>query len=72
MPQTPPLLVWIKNKRVQSAMAGLGYFVYCTSMGGVQGIDVTPLYLRIADVSCTRGVRESTGLSYGGPCGGVP
>jgi len=29
-------------------------------------------YLRVADVSCTRGVRESTGLSYGGPCGGVP
>jgi len=30
------------------------------------------IYLRVADVSCTRGVRESTGLSYGGPCGGVP
>ena len=29
------------------------------------------IYLRVADVSCTRGVRESTGLSYGGPCGGV-
>ena len=30
------------------------------------------IYLRVADVSCTRGIRESTGLSYGGPCGGVP
>ena len=30
------------------------------------------IYLRVADVSCTRGVRKSTGLSYGGPCGGVP
>ena len=29
------------------------------------------IYLRVADISCTRGVRESTGLSYGGPCGGV-
>ena len=29
------------------------------------------IYLRVADVSCTRGVRESTGLSYRGPCGGV-
>ena len=30
------------------------------------------IYLRVADVSYTRGVRESTGLSYRGPCGGVP
>ena len=29
------------------------------------------IYLRVADVSCTRGVRESMGLSYGGPYGGV-
>ena len=29
------------------------------------------IYLRVADVSCTRGIRESTGLSYRGPCGGV-
>ena len=29
------------------------------------------IYLRVANVSCTRGVRESTGLSYRGPCGGV-
>ena len=30
------------------------------------------IYLRVADVSCTRGVCKSTGLSYGSPCGGVP
>ena len=30
------------------------------------------IYLHIADVSCTRGVRENTGLSYRGPYGGVP
>ena len=30
------------------------------------------IYLRVADVSCTRGVRESTGLFYGGPYSGVP
>ena len=24
------------------------------------------IYLRVADISCTRGVRESTGLSYRG------
>jgi len=29
------------------------------------------IYLHIADVSCTQGVCESMGLSYGGPCGGV-
>ena len=28
------------------------------------------IYLRVADVSCTQGVRESTGLSYGGPAVG--
>ena len=30
------------------------------------------IYLRVADISCTRGVRESMGLSYRRPCGGVP
>ena len=30
------------------------------------------IYLRVADVSCMQSVHESTGLSYGGPCGGVP
>ena len=29
------------------------------------------IYLRVADISCTRGVRKSTGLSYGGPYGKV-
>ena len=30
------------------------------------------IYLRVANVSYTQGVRESTGLSYRGPYGGVP
>jgi len=30
------------------------------------------IYPRVADISCTRGVRESTGFSYGGPYGWVP
>jgi len=30
------------------------------------------IYLRVADVSYTRGIRGSMGLSYGGLCGGVP
>ena len=30
------------------------------------------IYLRVADVSCTQGVRESTGLSYRGPYSRVP
>jgi len=30
------------------------------------------IYLRVADISCTRGICESTGLSYRGPCGRVP
>jgi len=30
------------------------------------------IYLRVADVSYTRGICESTGLSYGGPYSRVP
>ena len=30
------------------------------------------IYLRVANVSCTRDICESTGLSYRGPYGGVP
>ena len=30
------------------------------------------IYLRVADVSCTQDVRESTGLSYRGPYSRVP
>jgi len=29
------------------------------------------IYLRVADISYTRGIRKSMGLSYRGPCGGV-
>ena len=30
------------------------------------------IYLYVADISCAQGVYKSTGLSYRGPCGGVP
>ena len=30
------------------------------------------IYLRVADVSCTQGICESTGLSYRGPYSRVP
>ena len=30
------------------------------------------IYLRVANISCTRGVRKSTGLSYRGPYSRVP
>jgi hypothetical protein len=30
------------------------------------------IYPRVADISYTRGVYKSTGLSYRGPWGGVP
>jgi len=30
------------------------------------------IYPCVADISCTRGIYESTGFSYGGPCGWVP
>ena len=30
------------------------------------------IYLRVANISCTQGIYKSTGLSYRGPCGGVP
>ena len=30
------------------------------------------IYLHVADINCMRGVRESMGLSYRGPCSRVP
>ena len=30
------------------------------------------IYLRVANISYTQGIRKSTGLSYRGPCGRVP
>jgi len=30
------------------------------------------IYPRVADISCTRGIRKSIGFSYRGPCGWVP
>ena len=43
------------------------YIIYRKGQGRKEVI-----YLHVANVSCTRGVRESTGLSYGGPYSGVP
>ena len=69
----------IKRHNVMSWDGGSGYRIYvfkeftrrCAIDHKGQGRKEV-IYLRVADVSCTRGVRESTGLSYGGPCGGVP
>ena len=69
----------IKKHNVMSRDRGSGYKAYlfresirrCAIDHKDQGRKEV-IYLRVADVSCTRGVRESTGLSYGGPCGGVP
>jgi len=69
----------VKRRNVMSRDGGSGYKTYvfeesirryaidCKGRGRKEVI-----YLRVADISCTRGVRKSTGLSYGGPCGGVP
>ena len=43
------------------------YAIDCKGQGRKEVI-----YLRVADISCTRGIRESMGLSYRGPCGRVP
>ena len=68
----------IKRRNIISRDGGSGYRMYvfeestrrcaidCKGRGYKEVI-----YLRVADVSYTRGVRESTGLSYRGPCGGV-
>ena len=69
----------IKRRNIMSWDGGSGYRTYvfeestrrcaidCKGQGRKEVI-----YLRAADVSCTQGVRESMGLSYRGPCGGVP
>ena len=69
----------IKRRNVMSRDGGSGYRMYvfeestrhCAIDRKGRGRKEV-IYLRVADVSCTRGVRKSTGLSYGGPCGGVP
>ena len=69
----------IKRRNVMSRDGGSGYRTYvfeestrCYAIDRKGRGRKEVIYLRVADVSCTRGVRESTGLSYGGPCGGVP
>ena len=69
----------IKRRNIMSRDGGSGYRIYVfeesikryTINHKGQGRKEV-IYLRVADVSCTRGVRESTGLSYRGPYGGVP
>ena len=69
----------IKRRNVMSWDGGSGYRMYvfkesirrCAIDRKGRGCKEV-IYLRVADVSCTRGVRESMGLSYRGPCSGVP
>ena len=68
----------IKRRNIILQDGGSGYKIYvfkestrycaidCKSQGRKEVI-----YLHVADVSYTQGVRKSTGLSYRGPCGGV-
>ena len=69
----------IKRRNVMSRDGGSGYRTYVFEESTRRyAIDrkgrgrKEVIYLRVADVSCMRGVCKSTGLSYGGPCGGVP
>ena len=69
----------IKRRNVISRDRGSGYRMYVFKESTRRyAIDhkgqgrKEVIYLRVADVSCTRGVHKSTGLSYRGPCGGVP
>ena len=69
----------VKRRNVMSWGGGSGYKTYvfeestrrcaidCKGRGRKEVI-----YPRVADISCTRGIHKSTGLSYGGPCGRVP
>ena len=69
----------IKRRNVMSRDGGSGYRTYvfkkstrCYAIDRKGQGCKEVIYLRVADVSCTQGVYKSTGLSYGGPCGGVP
>ena len=69
----------IKRRNVMSRDGGSGYRIYVFKESTRRyAIDrkgqgrKEVIYLRVADVSCTRGIYKSTGLSYRGPYGGVP
>ena len=69
----------IKRRNVILQDRGSGYRIYifkestrCYAIDHKSQRRKEVIYLRVADVSCTRGVYKSTGLSYKGPCGGVP
>ena len=67
------------NSTLMSQDGGNGYKVYifkestrhCTINCKGQGRKEV-IYLRVANVSCTQGIRKSIGLSYRGPYSGVP
>ena len=67
----------IKRRNIMSWDGGSGYRTYIFESTRCYAIDCKGqgrkevIYLRVADVSCTRSVCESTGLSYEGLCGGV-
>ena len=68
----------IKRHNVISWDKGSGYRIYvfeksirCYAINHKGRGRKEAIYLHVADVSCTQGVYKSTGLSYGGPCGGV-
>ena len=68
----------IKRRNIMSWYGGSGYRMYVFKESTRRyAIDYKGqgrkevIYLRVADISCTRGVCKSTGLSYRGPCGRV-
>jgi len=69
----------VKRRNVMSRGGGSGYKTYvfeesirrCAIDRKGRGHKEV-IYPRVADISCTRGIHESTGLSYGGPCSQVP
>ena len=69
----------IKRRNIMLWDRGSGYRMYifresirrCAIDRKGQGCKEV-IYLRVADVSCTRSVHEGTELFYRGPCGGVP
>ena len=69
----------IKRRNVMSRDRGSGYRMYIFEESTRRyAIDrkgqghKEVIYLHVADISCTRSVYKSTGLSYRGPYGGVP
>jgi len=69
----------VKRRNVMSRGGGSGYktyvfeeFIRCCAIDRKGRGRKEVIYLRVANISCTRDIYESTGLSYRGPCGWVP